>query len=180
MRRILHIIVLVALVGGTSEVSHARIRRGANESVERFAARLLPPRATAAFAPVAGRIGPYADGVVVLFRSAADADSNFTGWVLVPTHRSRTYRKLILPPMQEIGGVFRITVEDVFFVDADRDGNPELAVLYSYDRGGGAPGRAVYLYKATKRGFITLDDLERRLIDLDSAEKVRAKLQGPR
>jgi hypothetical protein len=120
--------------------------RQEGESIAGFATRLLPPDSELASAPVELQCGPPGASVVVLFRPRG-SQSNFTGWVLVPTGQPQHYRKVPLPLMDEMNGQFDISITRVHTTDAG-NGKPELVVRYTYYRlgSGGNEGKGAYVY----------------------------------
>jgi hypothetical protein len=116
--------------------------------------------------------------VVLLFRDA-DSLTNYRGWVFYPAENdSTTYRKAVLSPMDEAPGLFDITVNSVFAVDADRAPGPELVVLYeSYRAGSGAaPAHAAYVYTWTGGSFDVGNKRSSSIVGLDNEGDIRSKL----
>ncbi len=158
----------------------AAVERPAGESLAAFAKRLTPAGRELAHAPLEGAFGPGAGNVVLLWRKADAADTNYSGEVLVPAAAgSRSYARHALPPMREIPGHFEIEVAAVFYANADRDAALELIVLYSYHRNGSQAddSHGVSVYDWTGRGFVSLDVIGGKLAGLDTAAKVRARLR---
>ncbi len=93
--------------------------------------RILPSRAELSAKPVDVNLGQLGKVVVVLFQADRDA-SNYTGWVLLPSSESTTYKKSVLPPLVEVEGRFSVDVKSIFAADADGDGAPELCILSQF------------------------------------------------
>ncbi len=180
------VLALGAVLVASASVLPAQdpIKRTAGEPLGRFAARVLPKGTELAHQPLEGRFGPGAGNVVLLFRQTGAVDSNYTGWVLVPANAASraTYTKFPLPKMREIPAHFEISVEAVFFANADSDAAPELIVLYSYHRNGSQDDDSTgcYVYHWTGKEFVSMEALERELAGFKSAAAIRAKLARAR
>jgi hypothetical protein len=171
------IVLLCGLCGGLA--AQDVVTRREREPLGKFAARLLPKGTEVAHSVLEGRFGPGPGNIVLLFRRTDDVNTNYTGWVLVPSGAGPgKYVKHVLPKMREIPGHFYIEVQAVFYANADADPAPELLVLYFYHRNGSQDddSSATYVYRWTGSGFASLEAVERQLVGLKSAAAVRARL----
>src|SRR5215510_12416935 len=169
------VIALVAVMLITSLIespvsAQEPLERKSGETPKSFALRVIPKDSELAHKVVVGTFGVSANNIVILFvppyRAPGPPDSNYTGWVLVPERgKAGTYRKEVLPPMEEIVGAFEITVRSVFFAQADKDKELELFVLYEYYRNGSGNdyGHAVYVYDWNGASFVTILKEHKRL-----------------
>lgn len=153
------------------------------ESIKSFAQRVIPRDCKLAHDVVVGTFGPSSNNVVILFTvpysPSEPGDNNYRGWVLIPDkEKAGMYRKELLPPMEEIPGLFEIQVKAVFFAQADKDKELELLVLYEYYRNGSGTdyGDAVYVYDWNGKSFVSLEEVGDQLVGLTSAAAVRRKL----
>jgi hypothetical protein len=160
------------------------LERKNGETLKSFAIRVIPEDSELAHKVIVGTFGASPNNIVILFtppyRPHGPADSNYTGWALIPEKgKAGTYRKVILPPMEEFVGAFEITVKSVFFAQADKDKELELFVLYEYYRNGSGNdyGEAVNIYDWNGTSFVTLEDVSEKLVGLKSAQAVLRKLR---
>jgi hypothetical protein len=168
---------LIFAVTGQCTARDAVTRRP-GESTTDLVSRLLPKGTELAHPPVTGTFGPGPGNIVVLFRTANDTNTNYTGWVLVPAGAGK-FHHYVLPAMPEIAGQFEITVEAIVFANADNDSRRELLVLYSYHRNGSEQddSHAVHAYKWDGRAFVAMEKLDEQLAGLKDAASVRRKLK---
>lgn len=167
------------LIGGIIDAQELIARKPA-ESPKDFALRVIPTKTELAHSVVEGAFGPQGKNVVILFTQTESAGSNYRGWVMVPiSEQSNSYKKYILPEMDEIEGHFEIAVQAVFFANADKDTEQELLVLYEYYRNGSGDesAYAVYAYDWNGSGFTSLEKVRDKLVGLATARAVRQKLK---
>ena len=181
--------LLVTIMLGASRIespvsAQELLERKSGETLKSFAERVSPKDSELAHKVVVGTFSPSTNNVVILFtppyRPPGPPDSNYTGWVLIPENgKPGTYRKEILPPMEEIVGAFEISVRSVFFAQADRDKELELFVLYEYYRNGSGNeyGDAIYVYDWNGASFVTMKEIGDKLVGLKSAPAVLRKLR---
>ena len=173
MRSIFAVVVLA-----TSFVTPARadeVARGARESIEAYAKRVLPPHTELSTKPVDVVLGPLGKAGVVLFVPLGDV-ANYTGWVFLPG-ASGSYKKIVLPPLETDAGQFEVEVKAMFAADADGDGTPELCVLSHYYRNGSGPDgdmwfeTDVFRWDATR--FVLFPEAVKASMGLKNAKTVR-------
>ncbi len=178
-------LLLVASLLKPPVAAQELIERKNGETLESLAMRIIPKDSELAHKVVTGTFGPSANNIVILFtppfiRRDGPPPTNYIGWALIPEPgKTGTYRKEVLPPMEEIDGRFEITVKSVFFAQADQDKELELFVLYEYYRNGSGTdyGEAVYVYDWNGSSFVTLAELNKKLVGLKSAPAVLRKLR---
>src|SRR4030095_5648095 len=158
-RPVISIFLLVMVLAPADVAGQEVFKKKALESTESFAKRVLPPKTELAHQVVVGSFGPSANNILLLFRPELES-SNYTGWVLMPDNSPSSYRKVVLPPMEEIPQHFDITVLSVLYANADKDKELELIVLYEYYRtgSGNETGNAAYIYDWNGREFLVLDN----------------------
>lgn len=158
------------------------LTRGASESLAAFAGRVLPPASALAAAPVEVELPPLGRAAVVLFRpQEGPIKSNYTGWVLVPEKgQPRAYRKVALPAMDLIDGLFEVEVKSVFAATVGAGPGRDLCVLYWYYRTGSGDdsGHGTEVYHWTGTAFERRDDAGNAVVGLTTAGKIREKLKG--
>jgi hypothetical protein len=121
--------------------------------------------------------------VVLLVRPANDVNTNFEGWVAVPTGTaSCAYRTYGLPPMTERPGRFEIEALAVFAAAAGPQRKRNLVVLYRYHRNGSEQdsGYASKVYEWTGNGFEFQAKLADLVVGLKTASAIRSKLRDGR
>lgn len=156
------------------------LNREAGESAENFAKRILPPNTELAHQVLSGSFGPSSNNILLLFRPELDS-SNYSGWVLLSQDGSSlSYRKVVLPPMDEIPQHFDISVSSVLYANADKDKELELIVLYGYYRTGSGNdiGNSAYVYDWNGREFVVLEKTGMKIVGLKTAAAVRRKLKA--
>ena len=176
-------IVLVASLIELPIQAQDLLESKSGESIKSFAQRVIPRDCTLAHDVVVGTFGPSSNNIVILFTPpyspSEPGDNNYRGWVLIPDREKvRMYRKTLLPPMNEVPGLFEIQVNAVFFAQADKDKELELLVLYEYYRNGSGTnyGDAVYVYDWNGASFVSLEEVGDKLVGLKSASAVRRTL----
>lgn len=171
------LIALCALAGGET------VDRLKNESLIDFAKRVLPPGKEFAHAPLEGAFGPSDHNIVLLFRPAAGENRNYTGWVFIKDRNTPgLYAKYVLPPMQEVPGLFDIAVRSVLYARATPGQDSDLIVMFEYHRNGSSSdsGYASNVYHWDGGRFKVLEDVNRKLSGLRTAAQVRQKLKAYR
>ena len=179
-RHSISILLLVLMLSPAGVCGQEVIKRNDGELIENFGQRVLPPKTELAHKILIGSFGPSANNILLLFRPALES-SNYTGWVLMPDDNSpSSYRKVVLPPMQEIPQHFDITVSSVLYANADKDQELELIILYEYYRtgSGNETGDAAYVYDWIGSEFVVLDQVGSKLVGLKTAQAVRRKLKA--
>lgn len=178
-------IVLIASLIGLPSQAQDLLESKSGEAIKSFAERVIPRDCKLAHDVVVGTFGPSSNNIVILFTPpyspSEPGDNNYRGWVLIPDkERVGMYRKELLPPMEEVAGLFEIQVKSVFFAQADKDKELELLVLYEYYRNGSGTdyGDAVYVYDWNGKSFVSLDEVGDKLVGLKSASAVRRKLSA--
>ena len=151
--------------------------RPAGQSLQAFAAAIIPPDMRLAHQVVSGDIGPFRQSLVVLFHS--DEYRGFIGWVLTPENGG--YRKHVLPDVQL---PVSTEVKAVFFADTNGAQERELLILAEHISGVGSyPGNvkpfcSTYAYAWNGTAFTFLEDVSARL-DRCTVAGVRQQLTRP-
>src|SRR5262245_1157094 len=178
------VVILITSLIESPVSAHELLERKSGETLKSFAARVIPKDSELAHQVVVGTFGASQNNIVILFippyRPPGPPDSNYTGWVLIPEKgKAGTYRKEVLPPMEESVGAFEIKVRSVFFAQADKDKELELFVLYQYYRNGTGDqyGDSIYVYDWNGASFVTMVEVGEKLVGLKSAPAVLRKLR---
>jgi hypothetical protein len=174
-------------VTGSRPAGQKVIVRGAAESIQKLARRILPHGAQTVTRPVEMEFPPLGKVILVLYEPGSEDKSDKTysiywGWLLVPNGNSASYRIETLPLLKDGFGTLDYSIKSVFTADADGDGLPELCVLSAISEiGSGDKGKDDYdtdIFKWSGGAFILVEQGDDRpLSGLRNAKAVRARLK---
>src|SRR5262245_23627089 len=123
------------------------ITRKPGESLQQFAARIIPPGMTLIHQVTEGDFGPSSKNIVVLF--SKEKYRPFTGWVLV--REGEVYKKYILP---EFNLPVSTEIMAVMYANAGQGPEKELLILCKHISGVGRyPGNITPFYTTYVYGW---------------------------
>jgi hypothetical protein len=168
----------VALCVATSGKAQEIIKQQTSETLKDFALRIIPAKTELAHEVVQGVFATSTKNLVILYSTPEAQGSAFSGWVLMPATNG-TYQKFALPIEADLSGRFEITVQSVFFANADKDTQQELFIIYSTYRNGSGEkeANAVHVFDWNGKEFVPLTEVENKLSGLPTAKAVRRKLK---
>jgi hypothetical protein len=164
---------LFSLQTSAQQASYSRAR---GESLDHFAARIIPLGKKLVHPVTEGDFGPAKNALLILF--ADDEFRPFTGWALLP--EGGAYRPVVLPQPESMWSYTE--VKAVFFANADRDSTRELLILCEHMTGigptGARPFHYTWVYGWNRRAFVYREKASAQIGTLATASKVRQRLRA--
>jgi hypothetical protein len=133
----------------------------------------LPPGDALAHPAIEGSFGPAGKHILLLSRLVND-DGEFKGTVYLNGDKPSALPEIGLIPNQ-----FAIEVKAVFFEKPPGAANLDLLILYGYHRNGSESddGHACLIYRWRGHNFVRVEELEKKVANLDTAAAVRRRLR---